>query len=77
MFRLVLSSLWRSELMFRLVMSCFANCVPLLDVTLNACIQVTQVSNELRLKLKSQVQRVDEAKVSDNVLEIVQKILAA
>jgi hypothetical protein len=51
--------------------------LPLLDVALNACIQVTQLSDELRLKLKSQVQRVAAAKVSDNVLEIVQKILAA
>ncbi len=59
------------------MLSCFASCLPLLDVALNACIQVTQLSDELRLKLKSQVQRVAAAKVSDNVLEIVQKILAA
>ena len=42
-----------------------------------AFIQVTQLNEDLRRKLQIQVQRLAAAKLSNNVLEIVQKILAA
>ena len=44
---------------------------------LKTFIQVTQLNDVLRQKLKRQVERVAAAKVSENVLEIVLKILAA
>jgi hypothetical protein len=38
---------------------------------------MTQLNEDLRRKLQIQVQRLAAAKLSNNVLEIVQKILAA